>query len=138
MRRMFMMSIFVLTGIFLFNKPVFAMSCHSNNMDHEGNSTESKHSDTELETSQATIYFCPMHPEVLSQVPGKCPKCGMNLEPKQVTSYRKKSETLDKTIVATSTSVVNLPATTEKNSKDVPKKKSTKSIKKTTTKNTVK
>ena len=29
-----------------------------------------------------TIYTCPMHPEVISDKPGKCPKCGMNLEPK--------------------------------------------------------
>ena len=25
-------------------------------------------------------YTCPMHPEVVSQEPGKCPQCGMNLE----------------------------------------------------------
>jgi RND family efflux transporter MFP subunit len=30
----------------------------------------------------ATDYTCPMHPEVHSPVPGKCPKCGMNLEPR--------------------------------------------------------
>lgn len=29
----------------------------------------------------ASIYSCPMHPEVRSAVPGQCPKCGMNLEP---------------------------------------------------------
>jgi len=28
------------------------------------------------------IYTCPMHPEVQSDKPGKCPKCGMNLEKK--------------------------------------------------------
>jgi hypothetical protein len=27
-------------------------------------------------------YVCPMHPEVRSDEPGKCPKCGMNLVPK--------------------------------------------------------
>ena len=27
----------------------------------------------------ATIYTCPMHPEVVSDNPGKCPKCGMAL-----------------------------------------------------------
>jgi mono/diheme cytochrome c family protein len=25
------------------------------------------------------VYTCPMHPEVVSEVPGKCPKCGMDL-----------------------------------------------------------
>ena len=29
-----------------------------------------------------TIYMCPMHPEVLQDHPGNCPKCGMTLEPK--------------------------------------------------------
>ncbi|MBV9298961.1 MAG: copper-translocating P-type ATPase [Verrucomicrobia bacterium] len=27
------------------------------------------------------MFICPMHPEVLSDRPGNCPKCGMNLEP---------------------------------------------------------
>lgn len=27
----------------------------------------------------ATTYTCPMHPEVVADHPGKCPKCGMNL-----------------------------------------------------------
>jgi hypothetical protein len=31
----------------------------------------------------ATIYTCPMHPEVTSDKPGQCPKCGMNLVPKK-------------------------------------------------------
>jgi Zn finger protein HypA/HybF involved in hydrogenase expression len=28
---------------------------------------------------QKVVYTCPMHPEVISDKPGKCPKCGMNL-----------------------------------------------------------
>ncbi len=28
-----------------------------------------------------TTYICPMHPEVVSDQPGSCPKCGMALEP---------------------------------------------------------
>jgi hypothetical protein len=28
-------------------------------------------------------YSCPMHPEVISDTPGKCPKCAMNLVPIQ-------------------------------------------------------
>jgi Cu+-exporting ATPase len=30
----------------------------------------------------ARIYTCPMHPEVVSDRPGACPKCGMALEPR--------------------------------------------------------
>src|SRR4051812_31750871 len=30
---------------------------------------------------QATRYTCPMHPEVISDTAGACPKCGMALEP---------------------------------------------------------
>jgi Cu2+-exporting ATPase len=31
----------------------------------------------------AILYTCPMHPEVISDKPGKCPKCGMTLVPKE-------------------------------------------------------
>lgn len=30
--------------------------------------------------SENTIYQCPMHPEVQSNAPGTCPKCGMTLQ----------------------------------------------------------
>jgi P-type Cu+ transporter len=32
-------------------------------------------------TGVATVYTCPMHPEVRQNRPGACPKCGMALEP---------------------------------------------------------
>lgn len=32
--------------------------------------------------SADVIYTCPMHPDVQASAPGKCPKCGMKLEPK--------------------------------------------------------
>ena len=38
-------------------------------------------SGTEPSAPPATVYSCPMHPEVTSPVPGKCPKCGMDLQP---------------------------------------------------------
>ena len=34
----------------------------------------------------ATSYVCPMHPEVVSDKAGRCPKCGMYLEPKKQAS----------------------------------------------------
>jgi hypothetical protein len=33
--------------------------------------------------SQAAVYTCPMHPEVLSKEAGRCPKCGMALVEKE-------------------------------------------------------
>lgn len=32
--------------------------------------------------AEKAVYACPMHPEVTSDGPGKCPKCGMELKPK--------------------------------------------------------
>jgi hypothetical protein len=33
----------------------------------------------EEQAMPGTVYTCPMHPEVQSDKPGKCPKCGMDL-----------------------------------------------------------
>ncbi|CAN5279728.1 hypothetical protein BH09BAC5_BH09BAC5_24660 [soil metagenome] len=30
--------------------------------------------------AETVQYTCPMHPEVISDKPGSCPKCGMDLE----------------------------------------------------------
>src|SRR5215468_10403730 len=38
---------------------------------------------------QATVYVCPMHPEVQSSKPGKCPKCEMKLVAKPATGAAK-------------------------------------------------
>jgi hypothetical protein len=35
-------------------------------------------------------YTCSMHNEVMSDHPGKCPKCGMNLEKQKMTEEQKK------------------------------------------------
>ena len=42
-------------------------------------------SDTTMskEKSPKVVYSCPMHPEVTSDNPGMCPKCGMKLEKKE-------------------------------------------------------
>ena len=38
------------------------------------------------ETMNADAWTCPMHPEVVSDKPGSCPKCGMALEPVMITA----------------------------------------------------
>ncbi|HKO60623.1 MAG TPA: heavy metal-binding domain-containing protein, partial [Pyrinomonadaceae bacterium] len=40
----------------------------------------------------AQAYTCPMHPEVRQDKPGSCPKCGMALEPVNVTAPQEKIE----------------------------------------------
>ncbi len=39
-------------------------------------------------------YTCPMHPEIQRDKPGKCPKCGMELVPKESTDNFPKPETI--------------------------------------------
>ncbi len=47
--------------------------------------------DTAKKSKPAKVqYTCTMHPEVLSDKPGKCPKCGMTLVKKE--PAKKKSE----------------------------------------------
>jgi rubrerythrin len=45
----------------------------------------------------ATVYTCPMHPEVISDKPGKCPKCGMNLVPVSAPVTKKTKKVIKKT-----------------------------------------
>jgi uncharacterized membrane protein len=55
---------------------------HPSSMSHQGDEDKS---------SKKTQYTCSMHPEVVSEQPGKCPKCGMKLVKKE----QSKKETPD-------------------------------------------
>jgi hypothetical protein len=56
-------------------KPAATPSEH----DHAAHAEQEAPSQKESTTS----YTCPMHPEVVSDKPGRCPRCGMNLEKKR-------------------------------------------------------
>jgi hypothetical protein len=43
------------------------------------------------------VYTCPMHPEVISDRPGKCPKCGMELVEKKMPAKKKQNMKKDQT-----------------------------------------
>ncbi len=61
----------------------FALASCNNNTSTETKSEATK-SDTAANMTVAAgekvIYQCPMHPEETSDKPGKCPKCGMDME----------------------------------------------------------
>ena len=48
---------------------------------------------------QQVKYTCPMHPEVVQNEPGKCPKCGMDLVEKKEMHKEKKCEKKDSTMM---------------------------------------
>ncbi len=53
---------------------------------HKDAATEPAHQHqppSKTERHAAGAYTCPMHPEVVQDGPGQCPKCGMDLEPRE-------------------------------------------------------
>lgn len=70
--------------------------------DHDGDHSCCGHksksdSAARREGPRDAIYTCPMHPEVRHVGPGDCPKCGMALEPLDVTAEQDDSELRDMT-----------------------------------------
>lgn len=54
-----------------------------------GHAGQREHSD-----QQGSTYTCPMHPEIVQDEPGTCPKCGMELELRQVAAEEEESPDL--------------------------------------------
>lgn len=61
-------AIITLMGVYSFN----AAYSFEKNTASAGNSA--------ADSTVTKTYTCPMHPEVISDKPGQCPKCGMDLE----------------------------------------------------------
>ncbi len=53
-------------------------SCNEHKNQHEGHGDMKDSMNSHPKDS--VTYYCPMHPEVISNKPGTCPKCGMDLE----------------------------------------------------------
>lgn len=56
-------------------------TAHDHGAPHEHN--EARAAQAAAQGDHATMYTCPMHPEIRQQGPGRCPKCGMALEPEK-------------------------------------------------------
>ncbi|NOQ80215.1 MAG: heavy metal translocating P-type ATPase [Gammaproteobacteria bacterium] len=56
-----------------------------------------------------TEYTCPMHPEIIQDYPGSCPKCGMALERKTVAAEEKNEELIDMTRRFILSSILAIP-----------------------------
>jgi len=70
-------------------EPDQAHCCH----EHAGASDER----TSPSGAPGAIHTCPMHPEVRQEGPGDCPKCGMALEPVEVSADQDDTELRDMT-----------------------------------------
>ncbi|CAN5555807.1 hypothetical protein BH11BAC1_BH11BAC1_24380 [soil metagenome] len=60
---------------------VIFLSCKGNQNSSQNSAADSTSVPADT-TKTPTVYTCPMHPEVVSDKPGACPKCGMDLEAK--------------------------------------------------------
>ncbi|HEX2393813.1 MAG TPA: heavy metal-binding domain-containing protein [Bacteroidales bacterium] len=63
--------------IILVSAMIFAAACQSNTNRRGDTGSESR--DQSEQPIAKGNYTCPMHPEVTSDHPGECPKCGMEL-----------------------------------------------------------
>ncbi|HEX9513069.1 MAG TPA: heavy metal-binding domain-containing protein [Puia sp.] len=77
--------IFLFACIALLSIVLYA--CSNNTAGKTDTATKSDSSvamkDSSTMKQTAAVYTCKMHPEVISDKPGKCPKCGMDLVKKE-------------------------------------------------------
>ncbi|HNP48045.1 MAG TPA: heavy metal-binding domain-containing protein [Bacteroidia bacterium] len=65
--------------------PAIFLACKGNENKSDATATDSTSTAAPVDTAKATSaiqYTCPMHPDVISDKPGTCPQCGMELQVK--------------------------------------------------------
>lgn len=67
-------------AIFLASLITIVIISACNNSTKESNKEQNFSLDTTKVAQGVSYYQCPMHPEVISDKSGNCPKCGMDLE----------------------------------------------------------
>jgi len=76
-------NILILMGIALLSIVFYACSDNTaGKADAKAADSASSMKDSSMKMT-AAVYTCKMHPEVISDKPGKCPKCGMDLVKKE-------------------------------------------------------
>ena len=66
--------------------------------EHEHTETSMHHPparNADITSTGSVLYTCPMHPEVVQDHPGNCPKCGMALEPMDASVDEENAELVD-------------------------------------------
>lgn len=59
----------------------FFAACSSGSSSSTAKDTSAASTDTSKKMIASVKYTCKMHPDVISDTPGKCPKCGMDMVP---------------------------------------------------------
>ncbi len=70
MKRSILPIVMIVAALLSLEAEVFAQ-----HRDHQGTEQQPNHTQKQVKE----VYTCPMHPDVKSDKPGKCPKCGMSL-----------------------------------------------------------
>ena len=73
------------------------MNNHNNNKTQRQKMNASRQNTVATEDTVKIIYTCSMHPEIISDQPGICPKCGMELIKKEADEKNKAKMKMKKT-----------------------------------------
>jgi hypothetical protein len=80
----------IIIAFMLLAATVFAACNNTNTSESKKDSIVATPTGDTSKMISALKYTCTMHPEVISDTPGHCPKCGMEMVPIKDTSMQKK------------------------------------------------